>query len=279
MSSERELQHIINAESSSDGDGVRIRRIAGRRWFAQLDPFLLLDEIRSTDGADYIGGFPSHPHRGFETITYMLHGAMRHRDHLGNEGVIRDGGVQWMTAGHGVIHSEMPEQTDGLLHGFQLWLNLPAAQKMTPASYQDYDAAQFPLVALETGGQIRVIAGKVTIGETTAVSPIADRVTRPVILDVTLRPDERWTYNLDADQSLLVRVCDGATTELKTDQMGVYGSGETLTITASEDGVRALVLTGAPLREPVWQHGPFVMNTRQEIETAIRDFNEGRLVA
>jgi len=279
VTTKRKLQHVITAQASSDGDGVKILRIAGRELFAQLDPFLLLDEFRSADGADYIGGFPPHPHRGFETITYMLHGAMRHRDHLGNEGVIQGGDVQWMTAGHGVIHSEMPEQTDGLMHGFQLWLNLPAAQKMTPASYQEFSGTQLPVVALASGGQIKIIAGEITTEETTATSPIVDRVTRPVILDITLRPNERWTYQANADHTSLVRVFDGATTDLVTNQMGVYGHGDTLTITASDAGARALLLGGAPLHEPVYQHGPFVMNTRQEIETAIRDYSEGRLVA
>jgi len=279
MSTERKLQQVIDAVPSSDGDGVKILRIAGHKLFTQLDPFLLLDEFRSKDGADYIGGFPPHPHRGFETITYMLHGAMRHRDHLGNEGVIHDGEVQWMTAGRGVIHSEMPEQTDGLMHGFQLWLNLPAKQKMIPADYQDFKAEQFPVLTLGTGGRIKVIAGLLKIEDATATSPIPDRITRPTILDVTLQPNESWTYQVDSDRSLLLRVFDGATTELATQQLGVYGSGHELTITASEQGVRALVLSGLPLREPVQQHGPFVMNTREEIETAIRDFNEGRLVA
>ncbi len=294
MTTEKTLQHVIDATPSSDGDGVKISRIAGHPLFTQLDPFLLLDEFRSKDGADYIGGFPSHPHRGFETITYMLHGAMRHRDHLGNEGVIRDGDVQWMTAGRGVIHSEMPEQTDGLMHGFQLWLNLPAAQKMIPASYQDFKAEQFPVIKLDAGGQIKVIAGALTVDQSTAVSPIADRATRPVILDITLQPNECWTYQVDnersnleqsnleqptLERSTLVRVFDGATTELATQQLGVYGDGNTLTLTAAAQGARALVLSGAPLHEPVQQHGPFVMNTREEIETAIRDFNEGRLTA
>ncbi len=281
MTTERKLQQVINAEASSDGDGVRIRRIAGRQWFAQLDPFLLLDEIRSTDGADYIGGFPSHPHRGIETITYMLDGAMRHRDHLGNEGVIRSGDVQWMTAGRGVIHSEMPEQTDGLLHGFQLWLNLPVAEKMRPAGYQDYRSDELPIVELSTGGRIKVIAGNVGFGHDTVRSPMTptDRVTRPVILDVALRPGERWTHTIDSTHTLLVRVFEGATTDVSTHQMGIYVSGDALTLTASGQGARALVLAGAPLREPVWQHGPFVMNTRAEIETAIRDYSEGRLVA
>jgi len=249
VTTERKLQQLINAEASSDG-------------------------------ADYIGGFPSHPHRGFETITYMLDGAMRHRDHLGNEGVIRSGNVQWMTAGRGVIHSEMPEQTDGLLHGFQLWLNLPAAEKMCPAGYQDCRSSELPVVELARGGRIKVIAGSVAIGHNMVSSPIgpADRVTRPVILDVTLQPVEHWTYTVDSNQTLLVRVYEGATTEVSTHQMGVYVSGDALTLTASDQGARALVLAGAPLREPVWQHGPFVMNTRAEIETAIQDYNEGRLV-
>jgi len=277
MTTKRTLQRVINARPSSDGDGVRMRRIAGRDVTAQMDPFLMLDEFGSEDGADYIGGFPSHPHRGFETITYMLEGAMRHKDHLGNEGVIASGDVQWMTAGRGVIHSEMPEQTDGLLHGFQLWLNLPAAEKMQPAAYQEYASAQIPVVDLQGRGRVKVIAGTFDQSGTTVSGPVADSSTHPTYLDIELEPGANLELSINDAQTALLLVFSGASTELSEGQMGIYQNGDVLSLTALEQGVRALLLTGTPLREPVSQHGPFVMNTPEEIEQAIKDYNEGRL--
>jgi quercetin 2,3-dioxygenase len=279
MTTSRKLQRVINARHTSDGDGVKIRRIAGRDVLAQLDPFLLLDEMHSQDGADYIGGFPSHPHRGFETITYMLDGAMRHRDHLGNEGVVSGGGVQWMTAGAGVIHSEMPEQTDGLLHGFQLWLNLPASKKMTPAAYQEFDRAQIPVVKLEDDSRITVIAGSVTTPTGTVNGPVSDIVTAPTYLDLQLAAGAQVQLAVDSTHTALLLVYSGATTELADGQLGIYDHGDHIAIEASDSGVRALLLAAMPLREPIAQYGPFVMNTEAEIEQAIKDYNAGRLVA
>jgi redox-sensitive bicupin YhaK (pirin superfamily) len=279
MKQYRTLQRVINARPSSDGDGVKIRRIAGRDVMAQIDPFLMLDEIHSEQGADYIGGFPPHPHRGFETITYMLDGAMRHKDHLGNEGVIASGDVQWMTAGRGVIHSEMPEQTDGLLHGFQLWLNLPASEKMQPAAYQEYAAAQIPLVELEQGGSVKVIAGEINHRGTRVKGPVAETSTRPTYLDINLSAGESWELAVNSEQTVLLLVFSGASTELSAGQLGIYQQGDTLSLTATGEGVRALLLAGTPLREPISQHGPFVMNTPAEIEQAINDYNRGRLIA
>jgi len=279
MKQVRTLQRVINARPSSDGDGVKIRRIAGRDVMAQIDPFLLLDEIHSEQGTDYIGGFPAHPHRGFETITYMLDGAMRHKDHLGNEGVIASGDVQWMTAGRGVIHSEMPEQTDGLLRGFQLWLNLPASEKMQPAAYQEYAAAQIPRVDLEQGGSVKVIAGEIDYRGARVKGPVAETSTRPTYLDINLTAGESWELAVNSEQTVLLLVFSGATTELSAGQLGIYQQGGTLSLTATGEGVRALLLAGTPLREPISQHGPFVMNTPAEIEQAINDYNRGRLVA
>lgn len=279
MTSYRRLQQVIDARPASDGDGVKIRRIAGRSLNAAIDPFLLLDEIRSEDGADYIGGFPPHPHRGFETITYMLEGAMRHRDHLGNEGVIRAGDVQWMTAGRGVIHSEMPEQADGLLHGFQLWLNLPAREKMQPAAYQEFAADQLPVIGLAGGGSVKVIAGEL-LGEDGPVrGPVSAGATEPVYLDLELALGTRWELPVPADRTVLLLVFEGATTELSEGQMGIYAGGDHLAVTAGGQGARALLLAGKPLGEPIRQYGPFVMNTVEEIEQALKDYNEGRLVA
>lgn len=275
----RTLQRVINAKPSLDGDGVKIHRIAGRDVMAQIDPFLLLDEIRSEEGADYIGGFPAHPHRGFETVTYMLHGAMRHKDHLGNEGVIASGDVQWMTAGRGVIHSEMPEQTDGLLHGFQLWLNLPASEKMKPAAYQEYASAQIPVLDPEEGVRVKLIAGTLSRQGANVQGPVAGNSTEPTYLDIDMAPGATWELAVKPQQTVLLLVFSGATTELSAGQMGIYQQGEALSLSASEQGARALLLAGTPIREPVSQYGPFVMNTEEEIKQAIRDYNAGRLVA
>ena len=272
----RTLKHRIQAQATADGDGVHIYRIAGRQLNDSLDPFLLLDEFRSDDSADYIGGFPSHPHRGFETVTYMLHGQMLHRDHMGNEGLLKDGGVQWMTAGRGVIHSEMPKQTEGLMHGFQLWLNLPASEKMKPAHYQYFSADDFPRVNLAAGGKIKVVAGQADA--TSAVTgPVQGITTDPVYFDLQLNADEHWSQAVPTDHTVLLYVYQGSTTELSQRDMGVYINGNTVEITAGDDGMKALFLAARPLREPVKQYGPFVMNTEDEIRQAIDDYRMGRL--
>ena len=273
--STRKLTQVVNARPSSDGDGVKIRRIAGREAMRIMNPFLLLDEIRSEEGADYVGGFPSHPHRGFETITYMLDGAMRHRDHMGNEGVIASGDVQWMTAGRGVIHSEMPEQEDGLLHGFQLWLNLPAARKMEPAAYQEITREQIPVIELDGGGSLRLIAGEFG-GES---GPVHSGSTEASYMDIGLQANASLEIPVKSGHNVLVLVFEGATSELKAGQMGVYREGDRIALATLEQGARILVLAGTPIDEPVAHYGPFVMNTSEEIEQAIRDYNEGRLVA
>ncbi|TDG15189.1 pirin family protein [Seongchinamella unica] len=273
--SNRKLAQVVNARPSSDGDGVKIKRIAGRDAMRIMNPFLLMDEIRSEEGADYIGGFPSHPHRGFETITYMLDGAMRHRDHMGNEGVIASGDVQWMTAGRGVIHSEMPEQEDGLLHGFQLWLNLPAAQKMQPAAYQEITREQIPVIELDGGGSVKLIAGEFG-GET---GPVVSGSTEASYLDITLQGKASVEIPVARQHNVMVLVFDGATTDLGAGQLGVYRDGDRVALTAADPGARILLLAGAPIDEPISHYGPFVMNTPEEIEQAIRDYNAGRLVA
>ena len=272
----RTLQQRITAQETSDGDGVRMYRIAGRQLNEILDPFLLLDEFRSDDSADYIGGFPSHPHRGFETVTYMLAGKMRHRDHMGNEGLLADGDVQWMTAGRGVIHSEMPEQTDGLLHGFQLWLNLPASDKMKAAHYQDYRSSDLPVVELEGGSKIVLVAGQIN-EPVAATGPVKGVVTEPIYFDLDLKAGEQWSHAVPDDHTVLLYVYQGSTSELSHREMGVYSDGNTVSITAGKDGVKAILLAARPLHEPVRQYGPFVMNTDDEIKQAIEDYRLGRL--
>jgi len=272
----RTLQQRIPAQATSDGDGVHMHRIAGRQLNEILDPFLLLDEFRSDDSADYIGGFPAHPHRGFETVTYMLNGRMRHRDHIGNEGLLKDGGVQWMTAGRGVIHSEMPEQTEGLLHGFQLWLNLPARDKMKPAHYQNFVAEDFPSARLTGGGWVKVIAGQLHAASVIN-GPVKGVATDPVYFDLQLNADEQWSHAVPEDHTVLLYVYHGSTTELMKRELGVYVKGNIIDLTAGSDGVKALLLAARPLSEPVRQYGPFVMNTDEEIKQAIEDYKMGRL--
>lgn len=280
MNKPRNLTRVIDARPAADGDGVKIRRIAGQHLHAVLDPFLMLDEIHSDDSADYIGGFPSHPHRGFETITYMLDGRMRHRDHMGNEGLLEPGGVQWMTAGRGVIHSEMPEQQAGLLHGFQLWLNLPAAEKMRAAAYQDFQDGEMPRLKLEGGVDVKLIAGSVAGQEGVISHPL----TEPTILDVQLPATAAFSWNWPVEQTVLVFVYAGSITaqdsewNLQAGQMGVFTQGERLQIAAPDDIAKVLVLAGRPLREQVHQYGPFVMNSVEQIEQALSDYNRGTLV-
>jgi redox-sensitive bicupin YhaK (pirin superfamily) len=239
----------------------------------------MIDEINSDDAADYIGGFPEHPHRGFETITYMKAGRMRHRDHMGNEGVIGAGDVQWMTAGAGVLHSEMPEQEQGLLHGFQIWLNLPTAEKMKPAAYQEILNADITEQQLSGGGKVRVIAGKVTIDQQLQRGPLPEISTQPVFLDVQLAANETVELSFSTENTAMVYVYKGATDSIAARQLGVYASGSTLQLKAGPEGAELLVLSGRPIKEPVVQYGPFVMNTREEIERALTDFQNPQFLS
>lgn len=268
----RDLVQVITARPSQDGDGVKINRLAGRQLNSVLNPFLMIDEINSDDAADYIGGFPEHPHRGFETITYMKAGRMRHRDHMGNEGVISAGDIQWMTAGAGVLHSEMPEQEQGLLHGFQIWLNLAAAEKMKPAAYQEIAAANIVEQTLNKGGSVRVIAGDVIVDGTAQQGAIADMSTQAVFMDVQLSAGESVELSFNQQHPAKVYVYKGQTDSLVARELGVYGKGKCLKLTAGSSGAEMLVLSGKPLDEPIVQYGPFVMNTVEEVEQAIKDF-------
>lgn len=279
---DRVLTNIIQSRPSQDGDGVRIKRIAGTGLNPLIDPFLMLDEIHSDEAADYIGGFPEHPHRGMETITYMKVGRMRHRDHLGNEGVIGPGDVQWMTAGRGILHSEMPEQESGLLHGFQLWLNLPAAEKMKPAAYRDIRAHEIPHRTLPDGGSISLIAGDIVISEGVELTGVLPELsTQPVMMDVTLNSAEAVSLDFNPLFPALVYVVEGSliSDELITKgQLAIFSEGRRLKLKAGDRGATMLVLSGRPLREPIQQYGPFVMNTREQIDQAIMDFRMGRFV-
>jgi redox-sensitive bicupin YhaK (pirin superfamily) len=245
-----------------------------------LDPFLLLDAFRSDDPNDYIAGFPAHPHRGFETVTYLLNGRMRHKDNAGNEGVIEPGGIQWMTAGRGIVHSEMPEQQDGLLEGFQLWINLPGAHKMDRPAYQEYDAANIPTESRD-GTTVKVISGVTSRGTT---GPVSQPLTEPVYLDVTLKPGTDFNENLTADHNAFVYVINGRLVledaegnqlNLGRDQLAVLGKGDTVTLHSGNQESRFLLVAGKPLNEPVARGGPFVMNTEAELRQTFIDYQSG----
>jgi redox-sensitive bicupin YhaK (pirin superfamily) len=261
--------------ATSDGAGVRLSRAIASGELDHLDPFLLLDEFRSDDPSDYIAGFPDHPHRGFETVTYMLAGKMEHADHAGNRGLLVGGGAQWMTAGRGIVHSETPKQEDGLMWGFQLWVNLPAASKMTAPRYQDIDPSAIPEVKVEHGS-VRVIAGSFA----GAAGPVKGIVTDPVYLDVRLDAEGRFETAIPEDHTAFVYVYDGGgsvgATVLSPKTLGVLSKGDRVAARAGGEGFRFLCIAARPLNEPIARYGPFVMNTREEIHQAFEDFRNGR---
>jgi redox-sensitive bicupin YhaK (pirin superfamily) len=270
--------HPTNPQPASDGDGVRMTRIIGTPELNMLDPFLLLDAFGSDSPQDYIGGFPSHPHRGFETVTYLLAGRMRHKDNAGNEGVIEPGGVQWMTAGRGIVHSEMPEQENGLLKGFQLWVNLPARAKMTAPGYQEYPPTGVPLEQREDGTQVRVVAGTTSDG---TVGAVKNDWVKPTYLDVTLPAGLYFGQAVGAGDNTFLYVIEGELVvgaghkPLGRNNLGILGPGERVQVSTSA-GARFLLVSAQPLNEPVARGGPFVMNTREEIAQAFDDYRHNR---
>ncbi len=278
----RAIERIVPATPTSDGAGVKLYRTIGMPDLSDLDPFLLLDEFASEDGADYIAGFPDHPHRGFETVTYMLAGRMRHQDSTGAGGSLKPGGAQWMTAGRGIIHSEMPEQRDGLMRGFQLWVNLPASDKMRAPRYQNLEPDEIPEVHCDDGVTVRVIAGMVG-GTSGAVTGIA---VDPLYLDIAIPTGVTFEQPIRLGHAGFVYLIDGsasvvtgpgkADTALKPKALGILGVGDGVGLRGAGAGGRVLLVAGRPLHEPVARYGPFVMNTRQEIEQAIADFRAGR---
>ena len=271
----RKIQQVIQGQPASDGAGVKLIRSLGSANHLRADPFLMLDAFSSENPDDYVAGFPSHPHRGFETVTYLLDGHLLHEDHLGNRGDIRAGGVQWMTAGRGIVHSEMPQQENGRMRGFQLWINLPAKEKMKPAGYRDIQADEIPTASFP-GGKAKIVAG--TFEKTDG--PIQGGSTDPVYWDIELSAGKTFTQKIE-HKTVYVYPFEGsieiADRVLKTHQGGVLGSGDTVEVKAGADGARFLVLAAKPIGEPIVQYGPFVMNTRQEIEQAIRDYQSGEL--
>jgi redox-sensitive bicupin YhaK (pirin superfamily) len=280
----RNIQVIIPGVATSDGAGVKLRRSLGGQQQVRLDPFLMLDEFSSNDPNDYVAGFPAHPHRGFETVTYMLEGHMLHEDHLGNQGHLKTGGVQWMTAGRGIIHSEMPQQVSGAMRGFQLWINLPAKEKMKPAGYKDIQVEDIPQVTLLNGGSVKVIAGGFENGDQLIQGPIQGITTAPLFLDVRLPANAQFEHPIPKEQNAFVYIYEGDL-ELGSPMKAipkqaavVLGDGDQLMVKAGSAGAQFIVLAALPLNEPVVQYGPFVMNTRAEIEQAIDDYQNNRFV-
>jgi quercetin 2,3-dioxygenase len=272
----RQVTKVVRGQRSSDGAGVRLSRVIGGRALPDLDPFLLFDEFRSDEASDYIGGFPDHPHRGFETVTYMLAGRMRHGDNKGNTGLLVPGSVQWMTAGRGIVHSEMPEQENGLMWGFQLWVNLPAKDKMTAPRYQDIPPSEIPEVDAGNGIRVRVIAGR--FGNVSG--PVNAVATDPLYLDVALPAGISLEVPLPEDDNAFAYVFEGAAKvggeQVARGELAVLGNGEQVELAAGPEGARLVVIAGRPLNEPVAKYGPFVMNTADEIRQAVYDYQSGR---
>lgn len=278
-STTRSVERIVRGRPTSDGAGVRLNRLIGTPTLPRVDPFLMLDEFRSDRADDYIAGFPNHPHRGFETVTYMLAGRMRHGDNHGNSGLLTAGSVQWMTAGRGIVHSEIPEQEDGLMWGFQLWVNLPAKDKMTAPRYQDIAPEKIPALSPATGVGVKLVAGELD-GQHGPVNAVA---TAPVFMDIRLQPGASWRAPLPAGHSGFAYVFEGHAQlgsdgeDVKSGELAVLKGDGPLELTNTTDApVRVLLVAGKPLREPVAHYGPFVMNTEAELRQAIEDFQAGR---
>lgn len=277
--STRELRQIVNGDQVTDGAGVQLKRVIGSPQLNMLDPFLMFDAFGSDQPQEYLAGFPPHPHRGFETVTYMLAGKMRHEDSAGNQGVIETGGVQWMTAGKGIIHSEMPEQEEGLLAGFQLWVNLPAAEKMREPRYQERTADEIPVETHDNGSRIKVVAGQTDSG---TQGVIDNPYVNPLYLHVALPPETGFSQQLPETDNSFVYVIKGELSigdkqrPLKAGQLGVLEKGSEVKLHA-EQASEFLLVSGQPLNEPVARGGPFVMNTREQVEQAFADYRDGTL--
>ncbi len=281
----RRVERQVAGVATSDGAGVRLTRVLTQPLQRRLDPFLMLDAFRSDDPDDYIAGFPAHPHRGFETVTYMIAGRMRHRDSTGGEGLLGHGDVQWMTAARGIIHSEMPEQEDGLMEGFQLWLNLPAQDKMQPAAYRDIPSARIPEALLDNGVRVRVIGGS-----SQGVAGAVQRpVTEPILLDIHLPGGRQLAQALPAGHNAFLYVYRGevlvgdeaARERVSTTRMAILANDPAAdgVLLAAENDARVLLVAGRPLGEPIAQYGPFVMNSQAELEQAMSDYRDGTLAA
>lgn len=275
----REIKAIYAGEAVTEGAGVKLRRVFGYYEVPEFDPFLMFDDFRSDTPAHFLRGFPWHPHRGIETITYVLKGDVEHGDSLGNKGVISSGDVQWMTAGSGIIHQEMPKGDEhGSMHGFQLWANLPASQKMMTPRYRGITAAQIPEVTLENGTRIKIIAGQV--GD--ACGPMDDIVIQPEYFDCTIAPDTEFIHHLAHDHTAFIYVIGGTgqveARPVENKTLVLFGQGDELAITAGATGLRCLLVSGKPLGEPVAWRGPIVMNTQAELEVAFTEYQNGTFI-
>lgn len=273
----RRIYQLVPAVEVTEGAGVTVHRTIGTPQLRHLDPFLMLDHFGSDDPNQYVAGFPDHPHRGFITLTYMIDGHMLHEDSMGNRGDLRSGGIQWMKAASGVIHSEMPQQTGGLMRGFQLWINLPAKEKMSDPEYQDFGPDKIPVVEAD-GRKVKVIAGR--YGDSRG--PIHDPNTDALYLDVTLKPGATLSQPIPSEFSAFVYVFEGEAkigeTNLPMHSLTVLADGDSVDIRAGADGARFILVAGRPLKEPIVQYGPFVMTNREDIEHAVNDYNNNRLV-
>ncbi|OGT55645.1 MAG: hypothetical protein A3E01_16900 [Gammaproteobacteria bacterium RIFCSPHIGHO2_12_FULL_63_22] len=272
----RPVTRRLRGMATSDGAGVSLTRVIGTQQLSYLDPFLMLDEFGSDKPGDYIAGFPSHPHRGFETVTYMLDGRMRHKDNHGNEGLMTAGSVQWMTAGRGIVHSEMPEQEEGLMRGFQLWVNLPAKDKMGQPRYQEFSADRIPEVSPSKGVAVKVIAGHV--GD--VAGPVQQPATDPLYLDIAIEAGASFGQAIASGHNAFAYVYEGEVS-VGADSVGkgeliVLGDGDAVTVSGTSAKSRLILVAGKPIGEPVARYGPFVMNTQAEIMQAVQDFQSGR---
>ncbi len=280
----RRVKTTHPGQSVMEGAGVRLRRIIGGPAVDYVDPFLLLDEFKSDDPNDYIAGFPMHPHRGIETVTYMLHGQVQHVDSLGNKGVIGPGDLQWMTSGHGIIHEEMPQRQEGRLWGFQLWVNLPAKLKLSDPRYQEYAAAKIPTVEREGGGEVRVVAGE----HAGTRGPVSEIAAQPLYMDVRLPPLTAMSQPIVPGHNAFCYVYRGSGRfggtaqepgpELKSPNLAVLDDGDHLNVRSEGEELRFLLAAGKPLNEPVARGGPFVMNTKAEIAQAYQDYRDGNFL-
>lgn len=281
----RSVDALVAGRATRDGAGVRLTRVLTGELQQRLDPFLMLDQFGSNDPKDYGAGFPDHPHRGFETVTYMIAGRMRHRDSAGNEGLLQNGGVQWMTAGRGLVHSEMPEQEEGLMEGFQLWLNLPSHQKMCTPWYRDIQSEGIPEVRTESGVGVRVISGQSHGVQGAMHRPAQDYPTDPLYLDIHFSDPQTFTQTIPEGHNAFVYVYRGALTvhsqagdeTVPLQRMAILSHGGDGVVLKGDAGTKALLIAGQPLGEPIAQYGPFVMNTREELMQAVEDFQAGRL--
>jgi redox-sensitive bicupin YhaK (pirin superfamily) len=275
----KEIQQITRGTPTSDGAGVKMTRLIGTSETPMLDPFLMLDFFGTENPDDYIGGFPAHPHRGFETMTYMLAGHMRHEDNHGNIGVLKPGGVQWMTAGKGIVHSEMPQQVSGEMRGIQLWINLPSYAKMSPPGYQDYEPEQVPVEKQTNGSQTKVIVGTTDHG---TIGPVINEFVHPLFMDVHLVAGDHWRQTVHATDNSFIYVIHGTLIIGEQQQTANKGSlviltaGDTISLQAGQSDSRFIVASAQPIQEPIARGGPFVMNTQAEIKQAFEDFRQGR---